>query len=97
MSPDLLQSLQVVAKFRVNTVSEDLRVLAINNVALSVEEPCWDLVLGWVLDDGNDAFEFFGGEFTGAGANVSWVQSRFWGILYRLFRSTSAFLQTRLL
>jgi hypothetical protein len=31
---------------------------------LSVEEPAGDLVLGGVLDDGNDALEFFGCEFT---------------------------------
>jgi hypothetical protein len=45
------------------------------------------------LDDGDDALEFFGGEFTGAGELViDGVSS----VSYRLLRSTSAFLQTKL-
>lgn len=62
---DLLQTLQVLTQLAVHTVGEDLVVLAVHNVALSVEEPSWDLVLGWVLDDGDDTLELFGGEFTG--------------------------------
>lgn len=62
---DLLQPLQVVTQLAVDTVGHDLGVLAVDNVALTVEEPRGDLVLGRVLDDGDDALEFFGGEFTG--------------------------------
>jgi len=65
MRTDLLQSFQIVTELRVDTVGEDLRVLTIHNIALSVEEPAGDLVLCGVLDDGNDALEFFRGEFTG--------------------------------
>jgi hypothetical protein len=36
---DLLEALQILAQFAVNTVGKDLRVLSIDNVALSVEEP----------------------------------------------------------
>ncbi|ODP69016.1 hypothetical protein BGC29_19500 [Acinetobacter baumannii] len=43
-----------------------MRVLAVDNVALSVEEPAGDLVLGGVLDDGDNAFELLRGELTGA-------------------------------
>lgn len=64
---DLLQALKVLTELGVNTVGEDLTVLAVDDVALSVQEPGWDLVLSWVLDDGNDALELFGGEFTGTG------------------------------
>lgn len=58
---DLLQSLEVLAQLAVDAVGEDLRVLAVDNVALTIEEPGRNLVLGWVLDDCNDALEFFGG------------------------------------
>ena len=66
MGADLLQAFQIITKFGVNTVGENLRVLAVDDIALTIEEPSWDLVLGGVLDDGDDSFEFFGGEFTGA-------------------------------
>ena len=41
---DLLQALQVVTQLRVDAVRQDLRVLAIGDIALSVEEPCIDLL-----------------------------------------------------
>jgi hypothetical protein len=66
MRTDLLQSFQIVTELGVDAVGEDLRIFAVDNVALSVEEPAGDLVLGWVLDDGDDSFELFGCEFTGA-------------------------------
>jgi hypothetical protein len=102
---DLLQSLQILTELAVHTVGEDLVVLAVHNVALSVEEPGWDLVLGWVLDDGDDALEFFGGKLAGAAdgllvlihpddrgeGHVGWARE-----LYRLLRSISAFLHTKL-
>jgi len=61
---DLLQALQILTELAVHTVCKDLVVLAIDNVALTVEEPGWDLVLGWVLDDGDDSLQLFGGDFT---------------------------------
>ena len=64
---NLLQSLEIITELAVDTVCEDLEVLAVDNVALSVEEPGWDLVLGWVLDDGNDTLELFRGELSGTG------------------------------
>jgi hypothetical protein len=64
MSTDLLQALKIVTKLGVDTVGENLRVLAIDDIALTIEEPGWDLVLRWVLNDGDNSLEFFGGEFT---------------------------------
>ena len=64
--PDLLQPLEIVTELAVHAVGQDLEVLAVDNVALSVEEPGGDLVLGGVLHDGDDALEFFGGELSGA-------------------------------
>lgn len=39
VGPDLLQALKVITELGVDTVGEHLRVLAIDNIALSVEEP----------------------------------------------------------
>ena len=105
MSTDLLQPLKIVTKLAVDTVGQDLAVLAIHDIALTIKEPGRDLVLRGVLDDGDDPLELFGSEFTGAvgrrmlSANVitqdsSMLPSR--PAPYRLLRSTSAFLQTRL-
>ena len=64
MSTDLLQALEIVTKLGIDTVGENLGVLAINDIALAIEKPGGDLVLGWILDDGDDSLEFFGGELT---------------------------------
>lgn len=66
MSTDLLQTLQIITELAFHVVGENLAVLSIDDVALSVQEPGWDLVLCRVLDDGDDALEFFRGEFSGA-------------------------------
>lgn len=65
MSTDLLQALEIVTEFGVDTVGENLRVFTIDDIALTIEEPGWDLVLGGVLDDGDNSLEFFRGELTG--------------------------------
>jgi len=65
MSTDLLQALKILAKLGVDIVGQDLIVLAVDDIALSVQEPSWNLVLCWVLDDGDDTLELFRGEFTG--------------------------------
>jgi len=62
---DLLQALEIVAELGVDSVGEDLAVLAVDDVALSVEEPRRDLVLGGVLNDGDDTLELFGRKLTG--------------------------------
>lgn len=63
---DLLQALEILTDLAVEGVGDDLGVLAIGDVALSVEEPGGDLVLGGGLEDGDDTLELFGGEFTSA-------------------------------
>lgn len=55
VSADLLQALQVITELGVDTVGQDLGVLAVDNIALSVEEPGGYLVLSRVLDDGDDS------------------------------------------
>jgi len=66
VSADLLQALEIVTELGGDTVGEDLAVLAIDDIALPVEEPGGDLVLERVLDDGNDTLKLFGGEVTSA-------------------------------
>jgi hypothetical protein len=61
---DLLEALEVLTKLAVQAVGDNLRVLAVGDVALSVQEPGGDLVLGRGLEDGDDALKLFGGEFT---------------------------------
>src|SRR5205809_4145276 len=67
---DLLQPFEVLAQFVIHLISQHLRVLAVDDVALSVEEPGGDLVLSGILDDGYYALEFFGGDFSGAARMV---------------------------
>lgn len=51
---DLLQSFQILTQFGVDVGGGQLRVLAIDDVLLSVQEPIGDLVLAGVRDDGDD-------------------------------------------
>jgi hypothetical protein len=66
MRTDLLHPLQILTQLRVDAVGEDLAVLSVDDVALPVEKPAGDLVLCRVLDDGDNAFEFFASKLTGA-------------------------------
>ena len=59
-----LEALEIVTELGVDAVGQGVDVLAVNDIALSVEEPGRDLVLGRVLNDGDNALELFGGEFT---------------------------------
>lgn len=63
---DLLQALKVLTELGVDAVGEGVDVLAVDDVALPVEEPGGDLVLGRVLDDGDNALKLFGGKLAGA-------------------------------
>jgi hypothetical protein len=67
VSADLLEALEILTELGVDTVGEDVGVLAIDDIALSVDEPRGDLVLSRVLEDGDNSLELFGGELTSAG------------------------------
>jgi len=71
MGSDLLQPLQILTKFALHSVCQDLGVFAINNVTLSVEKPGRDFVLSRVLNDGNNALKLFGSDFTSAFVQVN--------------------------
>lgn len=70
VGPDLLETLEVVTHALVDGVGEDVGVLAVVDVLLSVEEPVGDLELGGVLHDGDDALELVRVELSGT-AGVS--------------------------
>lgn len=57
-----LHLLDVVTELCIKLVDEQVCVLAVCRVALSVEEPAGDLVLGWVLNDGDDTLELINAE-----------------------------------
>ena len=65
MSTNLLQSHQILTKFIIETVGKELRVLAIHNILLSIEEPFGDFVLSGVLQDCDDSLKFFRRELAG--------------------------------
>lgn len=95
---DLLQALEILTDLAVEGVGDDLGVLAIGDVALSVEEPGGDLVLGGALEDGDDTLELFGGEFTSAVESrkvnlavlVSPALSNSWCLLFSLLLSVES-------
>lgn len=68
---DLLQSLQVVSQLGLQTVSKNMEVLTSDLVFLSVQEPSWDLVLTWVLHDGDNSLQLFLGQLTGTLVQVN--------------------------
>lgn len=68
---DLLQSLQVISQLGLQTVSKNVEVLTSDLVFLSVQEPSWDLVLTWVLHDGDNSLQLFLGQLTGTLVQVN--------------------------
>merc|ERR1719300_933209 len=70
MSFDLLQPLQIFAKLVLQTISQDLRVLSIFDILGSVEVVIWDLVLSWILHDGDKPFHFFIRQFTSSFVHI---------------------------
>ncbi|YCL18901.1 hypothetical protein KP2612_002165 [Komagataella phaffii] len=64
MSPDLLQSFNIITVFGLQTVGKSVIVLTINSVSLSVEEPGRNLILSWVLHNGDDPLQFFLSQLT---------------------------------
>ena len=48
----------------VKLIGQELSVLSVDNILLSVHEPVGDLELGRVLDDGDDSLELIGVELS---------------------------------
>ena len=66
VAADLLQPLEIITKLRVDIVGQDLAVLAVDDIFLSVEEPEWNLELRGVLHDVHDSFELVRVQVTSA-------------------------------
>lgn len=68
---DLLHALKILTELVVDGGGEELSGLSVLDVLLSVEEPVWDLVLGWVLHDGDDLVEVLLSELSGSLVDVN--------------------------
>jgi len=66
VTADLLQPLEILTELRVDIVGQDLAVLSVYNILLSVEEPQWNLELCRVLHDIHDSFELVRVQVTSA-------------------------------
>lgn len=101
VSTNSLETFKIFAKFGIQAIGQKLTVLAVMEVALPVQEPVGNLVLRWVLHDGDDAFKFLSRDFTSTTRKlvrkkIVEEDTEIFTLAYRLLRSTSAFLQTRL-
>ena len=65
VGPNLLQPLEVITQLRIDTIGKDLRVLAVYNVLLSVQEPCGNFELSGILDNRNNTLKLVRVQFTG--------------------------------
>ena len=63
---DLSHSLEILSQHGIELVGNKLRVLTVSWVVLSVEEPLWNVVIGWSSDDVGDLLDFIVGDLTGS-------------------------------
>lgn len=63
--PHLLQTVEILTKSSLNTVGDNMLVLASLEVLLSVEEPLRNVVLKRTVDHSNELLNLFIGKFTG--------------------------------
>ena len=60
----LSHSLKILSHHGIQVVGNELGVTSILWVLLSVEEPLWNVVIGWSSDDITDSFDFFFVQFS---------------------------------
>jgi hypothetical protein len=65
VGPNLFQSLEVITQLRIDTIRQNLRVLAIHDILLSVQEPRRDFELSGILDNSDNALKLVRVQFTG--------------------------------
>jgi len=68
----LVQSFDVFSEFGLKDVRSDLEVLSFLVILLSVEEPSWDSVSFWIVDDVGNTITLGFGQLSGS---ESWVDS----------------------
>jgi hypothetical protein len=97
MATNLFQTFQIFTDLGVYSVGENLGILSIDDVLLSVQEPRRDFELCRILYDGDNALKFVRIEFSSAirSINEPAPTACFRPGPHRLLRSTSAFLHTK--
>lgn len=71
MFADLLHTLKILSESSVNDVGINLTVCSVLNASLSVQEPLWDSVLGWLGEDVTDFVDFLWEEVTSSSVGVN--------------------------
>ena len=61
---DLSHSLEILSQHGIELVGNKLRVLSVSWIVLSVEEPLWNVVVGWSSNDVADLLDFFVSDLT---------------------------------
>ena len=56
---DFSHSLEILSQHGIELVRNKLAVLAVSWIVLSVEEPLWNVVVGWASNDIADLLDFF--------------------------------------
>ena len=72
VASDFVQSFDVFSQLSLKNVGGNLKVLSFLVIFLSVEEPSWDTVSFWVVDDISNTIALSFSEFT---SSESWVDS----------------------
>merc|ERR1719225_1171477 len=78
MSTDLLQTFQILTEFVIQKVSHYLVGLAVLDILLPIQEPVGNLVLAWILHNGDDFLDLLLTELTSAfiKINVSLLEDK---------------------
>ena len=63
---DLSHSLEILSHAGVKLVGNELSVLTVSWILLSVQEPLGNVVVGWSRDDVTDLLNLIVGDFTGS-------------------------------
>ena len=66
VSTDLFQSLEVLTELGINTVRQDLGVLAVNDIFLSVQKPRRNLELSGILNNSDNSLKLIRVEVSSA-------------------------------
>jgi hypothetical protein len=72
VTSDLVQSFDVFSEFGFENVGSDLKVLSFLVIFLSVEEPSWNTVSFWIVDDVGNTITLGFGQLSGS---ESWIDS----------------------
>ena len=72
VTSDLVQSFDVFSEFGLKDVRSNLEVLSFLVILLSVEEPSWDSVSFWIVDDVGNTITLGFGQLSGS---ESWIDS----------------------